>query len=155
MWIVVDHLSGSRKGQRQELELAELESQGGEAATRLQIGRHPSCDVGFDTRRDLEASTRHAEIRRRGNDVVLFDIGSSNGTYVDGERVHEVVLTPGEPTEVQFGARGPRLRIWWNQNADPGEAPPLPPARGRRWWLWAALVAAVAAAAVAAIVLSK
>lgn len=144
MWIVIDHLSGSRRGQRQELELD----------GRLQIGRHPDCDVGFDARRDLEASTRHAEIRVRGNDLVLFDIGSSNGTYVGEERVHEVVLAPGEPTEVQFGARGPRLRIWWDRDADPSAAPPLPPVRSSRWWLWA-LAAAVIAVVAVAIVLAK
>lgn len=138
MWIVIDHLSGSRRGQRQELELAEDRGSG-----RLRIGRHPDCDVGFDTRRDLEASTRHAEIRRRGDDLVLFDVGSSNGTYVGDDRVHEVVLAPGNPTEVQFGARGPRLRIWWDRDADPSAAPPLPANRSPRWWYWAAAVAVI------------
>ena len=142
MWIVVDHLSGSRRGQRQEIELTESD-------TRLQIGRHPDCEVGFDTRRDLEASTRHAEIRFRGNDLVLFDIGSSNGTYVGEARVHEVVLTPGDTTEVQFGARGPRLRIWWDREADPSTAPPLPPAHTRSWWTWALGAVVVAAVALA------
>jgi hypothetical protein len=147
VWIVVDHLSGSRRGQRQELELTATDR------ARLQIGRHPDCDVGFDTRRDLEASTRHAEIRTRGNDLVLFDIGSSNGTYVSGQRVHEVVLHPGDATEVQFGARGPRLRIWWDRDADPSQAPPLPAGRSRGWLLWVALAAIAAAAIVAAIAL--
>lgn len=143
MWVVVDHLSGSRRGQRQELELT-----GGKQG-RLQIGRHPDCDVGLDTRRDLEASTRHAEIRMRGNDLVLFDVGSSNGTYVSGERVHEVVLGPGSATEVQFGASGPRLRIWWDRDAEPGDAPPLPTARSRRWLLWLGVAVAVAGALLA------
>lgn len=149
MWVVVDHLSGNRRGQRQELEL------GGDKQARLQIGRHPDCDVGLDTQRDLEASTRHAEIRMRGNDLVLFDIGSSNGTYVSGERVHEVVLVPGSATEVQFGARGPRLRIWWDRDAEPADAPPLPARRSRRWMLWVGLVLVAALAVALAFALSK
>lgn len=154
MWIVIDHLSGSRKGQRQELELA-AQASGAEKPPRLRVGRHPDCDVGFDTRRDLEASTRHAEIRVRGNDLVLFDIGSSNGTYVGDDRVHEVVLVPGEPTEVQFGARGPRLRIWWDRDADPSAAPPLPASPGPRWWVWALAAAALAGLVTAAILFAK
>lgn len=137
MWVVIDHLSGSRRGQRDELDLAD----------RIVLGRHPDCDVCFDTRRDLEASVRHAELRVEGDDVVLRDIGSSNGTYVEGERVHAVALGAGDTTEVEFGARGPRLRIWWHPTDDPSAVPPLPtgPAERRRILVIAAGIAVLAA----------
>lgn len=133
VWVVVDHLSGSRRGQRQELELSD----------KLRIGRHPDCDIGFDARRDLEASTRHAELRAAGGEVRLCDVGSSNGTYVGGERIHEATIPRGESFEAQFGARGPRLRIWWAPEPEPDAVPPLPGAgksRARLWFLAAALV---------------
>lgn len=116
MWVVIDHLRGARRGQRQEFELKK----------RLTVGRHPDCDVSFDTRRDLEASTRHAELRLKGDAVRLVDVGSSNGTYVAKTRVKDVALPAGEATEVEFGADGPRLRIWWDPSLEPSEGPPLP-----------------------------
>jgi ABC transport system ATP-binding/permease protein len=100
--IVVDHLQGSRRGQRQEFP----------SGTRVSIGRHPKCDVSFDAHRDLDASSRHAELRQRDETFVLTDVGSSNGTFVAGERVTEVVLEPERPVVVEFGAGGPQLRIW-------------------------------------------
>jgi len=102
--IVVDHIKGSRRGQRQEF-----------PAGRLSIGRHPKCDVSFDAHRDLDASSRHAELRQEGETerkYVLCDVGSSNGTFVGGNRVSEVALEIGEPIVVEFGAGGPQLRIW-------------------------------------------
>lgn len=138
VWVVVDHLSGSRRGQRQEFELSD----------KLRIGRHPDCDIGFDARRDLEASTRHAELRVSGDELRLCDVGSSNGTYVGGERVHEATIPRAESFEAQFGARGPRLRIWWAPEPDPDAVPPLPgTARSRaRAWLIAAAVILLAVA---------
>lgn len=141
VWVVVDHLSGSRRGQRQEFELSD----------KLRIGRHPDCDVGFDGRRDLEASTRHAELRRAGDGVILRDVGSSNGTYVGGERIHELEIPAAEVVEAQFGARGPRLRLWWAPEADPDAVPPLPVSVRPRARLW--VLAAVAIAIAVALVL--
>lgn len=147
MWVVVDHISGSRQGQRQELEL--------EAGGKLRIGRHPECDIGFDGRRDLEASTRHAELRASGDRLLLCDVGSSNGTYVEGERIHEVQLSAGETTEAQFGARGPRLRIWWAPEPDPDAVPPLPRTVNRRRALWLSLIAVLVVAAAVAAALAR
>ncbi len=138
MWVVVDHLRGTRRGQRQELELDE----------RLAIGRHPDCEVSFDTRRDLEASTRHAEIRSRESEVVLVDIGSSNGTHIEGQRVSERILPAGESVEVEFGEGGPRLRIWWDPELPPSAAGPLSKQRPRVGVIASAVLGAACALAV-------
>lgn len=61
-------------------------------------GRHPDADVFLD---DVTVSRRHAEFRRSGQEFSVFDLGSLNGTYVNGERVDSAVLTDG--TEVQVG----------------------------------------------------
>src|SRR5688572_13115129 len=41
-------------------------------------------------------SSHHAEIILRGNDVVVKDLNSTNGTYINGEKVSEAVLKPGQ-----------------------------------------------------------
>ena len=69
------------------------------AVTRL--GRGSDVDVRID---DPGVSRHHAEILL-GREVVLRDLGSTNGTYVDGVQVGEVVLHDG--AVVQLG--GTRL----------------------------------------------
>jgi len=62
------------------------------------VGRDETCTLVLD---DQKVSRRHATIERRGDCVVVTDLGSSNGTYVNGERVSTAVLRGGE--QVQFG----------------------------------------------------
>lgn len=138
MKVVVDHVRGSRRGQRQVFASAE----------RVSIGRHPECDVSFDAHRDLDASSRHAELRRRGDRFVLCDVGSSNGTLVAGERIDELELTPRQALLAEFGAGGPQLRLWVGGADEEPEAPPVSD-DGSRWRRRIAALALVAAAALA------
>jgi hypothetical protein len=69
------------------------------AVTRL--GRGSDVDIRID---DPGVSRHHAEILL-GREVVLRDLGSTNGTYVDGVQVGETVLHDG--AVVQLG--GTRL----------------------------------------------
>jgi pSer/pThr/pTyr-binding forkhead associated (FHA) protein len=41
-------------------------------------------------------SSHHCEVFLRGNDVVVKDLNSTNGTYINGEKVSEGVLKPGQ-----------------------------------------------------------
>jgi pSer/pThr/pTyr-binding forkhead associated (FHA) protein len=41
-------------------------------------------------------SSHHCEILLRGNDVVIRDLNSTNGTFINGEKVSESVLKPGQ-----------------------------------------------------------
>jgi pSer/pThr/pTyr-binding forkhead associated (FHA) protein len=61
-------------------------------------GRHPESDIFLD---DITVSRRHAEFARQGQDYVVRDVGSLNGTYLNRERIEESVLTSGD--EVQIG----------------------------------------------------
>ena len=61
-------------------------------------GRHPDSDIFLD---DVTVSRRHAEFRRRGEEFVVVDVGSLNGTYVNRERVESATLSNGD--EVQIG----------------------------------------------------
>lgn len=65
------------------------------------VGRDP--EVALRIADEPTVSRRHAEIERVGDRVVLRDLGSTNGTFVNGVRVQgEVELRPGD--RVQFGA---------------------------------------------------
>lgn len=57
------------------------------------LGRHPDSDISLD---DISVSRRHAEIRHDGDEYVLRDVGSLNGTYVNQRRVDSVVLQQGD-----------------------------------------------------------
>lgn len=49
------------------------------------IGRHPMNDLRLDTEKDLDVSGRHAEIRVVDRTATVRDLGSSNGTRVNGQ----------------------------------------------------------------------
>lgn len=92
----------------------------------IRFGRLPDNEVPFDPHADLDASGRHAEIRREGVQWVLVDVGSRNGTLVRGRRVTRHVLASGD--EVEFGLGGPRMRIelaGQRPNAATAQATPL------------------------------
>lgn len=61
------------------------------------IGRGSNADLRLD---DTGVSRQHAEVRREGDDVVLVDLGSTNGTSVNGRHVERVRLTPGDRIEL-------------------------------------------------------
>jgi pSer/pThr/pTyr-binding forkhead associated (FHA) protein len=61
-------------------------------------GRHPNADVFLD---DVTVSRRHAELNRVNGGFELRDLGSMNGTYLNGELVDSAVLKDGD--EVQIG----------------------------------------------------
>ena len=58
----------------------------------LVIGRGSICDVRL---RDARASKSHAQVRATDEGYVLEDLGSSNGTYIEGKRIRSAQLIPG------------------------------------------------------------
>src|SRR4051794_5079888 len=68
------------------------------SASRILIGRSRECDIQLD---DPNPSRRHAEVRREGNGWVVAALGSTNGIKVNGSRVAEAELHPGD--EVTLG----------------------------------------------------
>jgi pSer/pThr/pTyr-binding forkhead associated (FHA) protein len=80
--------SGSFKGQRLPVQ-----------APVVNIGRAEYNDVVIS---EPSVSTTHAKLQRREDLWVLSDLGSTNGTFVEGERItEEIALTPG--TTLRFG----------------------------------------------------
>ena len=64
----------------------------------LSIGRSHTNQIIL---RDAKVSRQHAEIRLQGNECVLIDLNSSNGSLVNGQKVHEHILSPND--EIQIG----------------------------------------------------
>ena len=67
-------------------------------SAETRIGRDPTSDLFLD---DVTVSRRHAEIRRIGPAYVVVDLGSFNGTYLNGQRIDEVMLE--DLDELQVG----------------------------------------------------
>ncbi len=74
-------------------------------------GRHPDSDIFLD---DVTVSRRHAVFRRTPDGFVVADVGSLNGTYVNRDRIDEIVLSGGD--EVQIG----KYRLVYFESAQGG-----------------------------------
>ncbi len=60
-------------------------------------GRHPASDIFLD---DITVSRRHAEIAKEGEEYVVRDVGSLNGTYLNRNRIDEGALSSGDELQV-------------------------------------------------------
>jgi len=99
--IEIRHIAGSKANQIEQFQLDNL--------TELTIGRDPRSTIAFDPTRDDRVSRNHAVIRIIKGDQLAFriaDLGSSNGTKVNGSRIErETELLPEDRIEV--GSGGP------------------------------------------------
>ena len=64
----------------------------------LEIGRDAESAIRLT---DTEVSRHHAQLRRTEDQYCLIDLGSSNGSYVNGTRAEEVALKSGD--QIQCG----------------------------------------------------
>lgn len=64
---------------------------------RTTLGRRPYNDVVID---NLAVSGEHAALQMAGNEVMLEDLNSTNGTYVNGKAVKKQALQNGDTIEV-------------------------------------------------------
>jgi hypothetical protein len=60
---------------------------------RMTIGRHPASDIVLDHQ---AVSGRHAAITVRAGQATLEDTGSSNGTFVNGQRIAGILMADGD-----------------------------------------------------------
>ncbi|QIP87151.1 FHA domain-containing protein [Streptomyces sp. Tu 2975] len=72
------------------------------------LGRDPQGDVVID---DARVSWRHATISWGGRSWVIEDHGSTNGTYVQGQRIHQMEIGPGTAVHLGNATDGPRLGL--------------------------------------------
>ncbi len=84
----------------------------------LGVGSHPANRIAVD---DRHVSAYHCEIQWAGERLILRDRRSTNGTYVNGTRVHDCALEPG--TRVRVG--GTTLEVLGAGVPDEGAAADL------------------------------
>ena len=85
-------------------------------AEKTVAGRSVDADIFLD---DVTVSRRHAEFVREGDDFVVRDIGSLNGTYINRTRIDSAVLRSGD--EVHIGKY--RLTFHPSPGRESGGAP--------------------------------
>jgi LysM repeat protein len=115
----------------------------------ITIGRSPDNDIAID---DAEVSRHHARLTRRGNDWILEDLGSRNGTTVNGRRIiGPVTLTPGAQVGLGTGILF-SMEMGLPVAPAPPTYPPPPPyprayapprRKGRFGWLFVATPVAI------------
>lgn len=77
---------------------------------------------------ESSVSSHHCEVLLRGTDVVIKDLDSTNGTFINGERIAESVLKPGQTLrlgqiELQLETEGNPVTIPAPPAAAPAPAP--------------------------------
>lgn len=96
--LTATHLSGLKQGEREIF-----------SALPISIGRAPTSHLRIAAN-DTRTSTSHAELSFDGRNIILHDLGSTNGTYINGQRVDKPIkIINGEI--VEFGIGGPKLKF--------------------------------------------
>ncbi|MBV6412628.1 MAG: hypothetical protein OMOMHJEC_00401 [Xanthomonadales bacterium] len=118
--IIVHFISGARAGHTEVYPVARFES--------LYIGRDPGCDVRVDPEREPMVSRSHAVVEWLDDEegqrsYLLTDLLSSNGSYLNGERVRGTVeIRDGD--HVRLGAQGPEF-VFGIERAQPDQQPAI------------------------------
>ncbi len=89
------------------------------------VGRHPACDARLDS---LRVSRHHCCMMQENGEVVVRDLGSTNGIRINGQRVEMGRLKPGDELSIAHI----RYRLDNGQGhdqtlADPAGMPPMSP----------------------------
>ncbi|MGR3317713.1 MAG: trypsin-like peptidase domain-containing protein [Candidatus Anammoxibacter sp.] len=92
------HISGSKKGHTEVFE-----------KDTIQIGTHPSCDLRYKEVNDKDICSFHAEITCNNDSVIIKDIKTKAGVFVNKDRVSETELKDGDL--IGFGKDGPEICI--------------------------------------------
>ena len=80
---------------------------------------------------EASVSSHHCEVLLRGDDVVIRDLNSTNGTFINGEKITEGVLKPGQTlrlgqVELQIEVEGSPVVA---PSATPAASTPIAPAK--------------------------
>lgn len=99
-------------------------------AERTVVGRNKECGLRIPTR---DVSRQHCEVTLDKVGAIVRDLGSSNGTYVNGKRVAESPLNPGDtltigPVSFIIQINGQPMRITPHDVKKPETAKPAAPA---------------------------
>ncbi len=103
----VTHLSGSREGELDTFR-----------TLPVKVGRSQDCPLQFDPVADARVSVVHAELRESGGLLEIVDLGSQNGTTVNGVAIgHQQAFTVPNNSVLELGTGGPKVRIEYEEAA--------------------------------------
>ncbi|KAA6216955.1 ABC transporter ATP-binding protein/permease [Streptomyces filamentosus] len=102
-----------------------------DASRSYTLGRDPQGDLAIE---DARVSWRHATISWNGRSWAIEDHGSTNGTFVAGQRIQQLEIGPGTVVHLGNPTDGPRLNLSAAHAGQPvhahqGGGPVQPPAQ--------------------------
>src|SRR4051794_40451790 len=100
MVLTVVHLDGSKTGQTETF-----------TQTMIAVGRDPQNLLVFDPHKDTDVSARHAQFLVQGTALLIQDLNSRNGTFVNGQKVAGPPVPLADGSVVQFGDKGPKVQV--------------------------------------------
>lgn len=81
-----------------------------------------NCDIAFDNKDFRVVSRKHAEIRLQNGKFFVRDLGSTYGTFINGEKITQPKeLAVGN--SIQFGVEGPKAHVIWLEASESESAP--------------------------------
>lgn len=113
------------------------------------IGRQQDCDISVPTE---EISRRHAQVKPTADGLLVEDLGSANGTFINGKRVQTGLMRPGEELRldtIRFLLVAPGMEMPATQRNASIPAASKAAAKGRGAGLIVGVLIAVALAAAA------
>ena len=117
--------------------------------TQQTIGRQSDCDIAIPSE---EISRRHAQVKPTPAGLMVEDLGSSNGTFINGQRVQQGLLKPGEELRldnIRFLLVAPGAEIPSVSTLAKSSEPAAAKGGSGAGWIAVALVALAAAGAAA------
>ena len=98
--IIIKHQGGVKENQIEEFDYA--------SNNKINFGRSASCDLVFDSDQDTGVSREHGVITKTDNGFTIEDLGSLNGTFLNGNKVSgKQSIEAGD--EVSLGPKGPKF----------------------------------------------
>lgn len=114
----------------------------------MTVGRMSDCEIAIPSE---EISRHHVRVKSLPEGLMVEDLGSSNGTFINGERVHKGMLKPGDELRLdtlRFLLVTPGMDPGMTQQRrERAEPAPLPASGGgSKAWIWVVVLLVVAAA---------
>ncbi|HEX8369121.1 MAG TPA: FHA domain-containing protein [Pyrinomonadaceae bacterium] len=91
----------------------------------VRVGRDTSdCQIVFDNQQFPMVSRKHAELRWQNGQWLLADLGSSYGTFLNGQKISQPQAVQAG-SAIQLGTNGPVLRVVWFESVQPQPQTPV------------------------------